>query len=81
MDGNQRLTIGLLLTFAAIIWLFLVSIWMPPLTIVAILIGIKIALPQSFYGRWLLYLEVTMASCTLGYGIYLVFRSRTTVSR
>ena len=80
MDRDQKFAAGLLLAFAGVIWLFFVAIWLPPLTTVAILIGLKIGLPDKFYGHWLPYVDVTMALCAMGYGVYLVLHRRHAIS-
>jgi hypothetical protein len=74
------LTTGFFLILAGIIWLFLVIIWMPPLSIVIIMIGHETGLPDSFYGQWLLWVDATMALCLMAYGVYLMLRCRHTIS-
>ena len=76
MDRGQKLAAGLLLISAGVIWLFSVAIWLPPLTLVAILIGLKMGLPDTYYGSWLLWVDVAMALTAMGYGGYLLFRRR-----
>jgi len=81
VDRDQKLVAGLLLIFAGVIWLFFVIIWLPPFTIVVMLIGHTIGFPNSFYGRWLWWLDVTMALCAMGYGVYLILGRRHAVSK
>ena len=76
MDRGQKLAAGLLLISAGMIWLFFVAIWLPPLTIVGILIGLKMGLPNTYYGSWLLWVDVAIAITAMGYGGYLLFRCR-----
>ncbi len=66
---------------AGVIWLFLVTIWLPPPSTVAILIGIKLGLPNTYYGSWLLWVDVAIALTAMGYGGYLLFRCRNAISR
>jgi hypothetical protein len=81
MDRGQKLAAGLLLIVAGVIWLFFVTMWLPPLTIVAILIGLKIGLSNAYYGSWLLWVDVAIALTAMGYGGYLLFRCRAAISR
>jgi hypothetical protein len=81
MDRGQKLAAGLLLIVAGVIWLFFVTMWLPPLTIVAILIGLKIGLSNAYYGSWLLWVDVAIALTVMGYGGYLLFRCRAAISR
>jgi len=81
MDRGKKLAEGVLLISAGVIWLFFVAIWLPPLTIVAILIGLKIGLPNTYYGSWLLLVDVAIALTVMGYGGYLLFRYRHAISR
>jgi hypothetical protein len=81
MDWGQKLVAGLLLISAGVIWLFLVIIWLPPLTIVAVLIGLKMGLSNTYYGSWLLFVDVAIALTAMGYGGYLLFRCRPAISR
>lgn len=80
MDRDKEIGVGLLLAFAGAIWLFLIIIWLPPLTIVAVLVGLKIGLHDTFYRRWLLYVDVAMALGAMGCGIYLTLRRRHALS-
>lgn len=73
------MAVGLLLIFGGAIWLLLVIIWLPPLTILAVLVGVKIGLPNNLYGHWLPYVDVIMALCAMGYGLYLA-RPRRAIS-
>jgi hypothetical protein len=81
MDRGQKLAAGVLLISAGVIWLFLVTIWLPPLSIVAILIGLKMGLPNTYYGSWLLWVDVAIALTAMGYGGYLLLRFRHAISR
>ncbi len=80
MDRGRKLAEGVLLISAGVIWLFLVAIWLPPLWIVAILIGIKMGLPNAYYGSWLVWVDVAIALSAMGYGGYLLFRYRHAIS-
>jgi|HubBroStandDraft_1064217.scaffolds.fasta_scaffold2658829_1 hypothetical protein len=81
MDRGQKLAAGLLLISAGVIWLLFVIIWLPPVTIVAILIGLKMGLPNTYYGIWLLWVDVAIALTAMAYGGYLLFRCRAAISR
>jgi hypothetical protein len=81
MDRGRKFAEGLLLISAGVIWLFLVAIWLPPLSIVATLIGIKMGLPNAYYGSWLVWVDVAIASTAMGYGGYLLFGFRNAISR
>jgi hypothetical protein len=52
-----------------------------PLTIVAIFIGLEIGLPRTYYGSWLLWVDVAIALTAMGYGGYLLLRCRAAISR
>ena len=76
MDRGRKLAEGLLLICAGVVWLFLVVIWLPPLATVAILIGLKMGLHNTYYGNWLLLPDVAVALTAVGCGGYLLFRFR-----
>ena len=80
MDRGKKLAEGFFLISAGVIWLFLVIIWLPPFMMVFVFIGIKIGLPNSFYGAWLLWVDVTMALCVIAYGVYRVLHFRHAIS-
>jgi len=80
MDRGRKLAEGILLVSAGAIWLLLVAIWLPPFTIVAILIGIKIGLPNAYYGSWLFLVDVAIALIAMGCGGYRLFRHRHAIS-
>ena len=81
MDRGQKLAAGLLLISAGVIWLFFVAIWLPPFTIAAIWIGLKMGLSNTYYGSWLLLVDVAIALTAMGYGGYLLLRCRAAISR
>jgi len=81
MDRGRKLAEGVLLISAGVIWLFLVAIWLPPLSMVAILIGSEIGLPSAYYGSWLVWVDVATALTALGYGGSMLFRYRRAISR
>lgn len=80
MDMGQKLAAGLLLISAGVIWLFFVVIWLPPLTMLTVLIGIKMGLSDTFYGKWLLLIDIVTALSVMGYGAYLLLRCRRIIS-
>jgi hypothetical protein len=81
VDRGHKLAEGLLLISAGVIWLLFVAIWLPPLTIAAMWIGLKMGLPITYFGRWLLLVDVVGALSAMGCGGYLLFRCRPAISR
>lgn len=81
MDRGRKLAEGLLLLATGVIWLFCVAIWLPPLTLVAVLIGIKMGLPDTYYASWLILADVAIALTAMVCGGYRLFRYRQAISR
>jgi len=80
VDRGRNLAEGFLLIATGVIWLFLVTIWLPPFSMFVVFIGFKTGLPEGFYGSWLLRVDVTMALCVIAYGIRRVLHFRHTIS-
>jgi hypothetical protein len=81
MDRGRKLAEGVLLTAAGVIWLFLVVIWLPPLSMLAILIGTEMGLPGTYYGSWLVLVDIAIALTVMGCGGYRLFRYLHAISR
>ncbi len=78
MTRDQNHALGVLLVIAGGIWFFFIVIWMPPLTMALIWLGIKIGFDSVFnsviFSRLLLYGEGVLALSAIGMGLYINLR-------
>jgi hypothetical protein len=74
MTNDQKHALGVLLLIVGTIWFFFCVIWMPPLTMAALWIVIKIGFEPDHLPKILFYSEGVLALCAIGLGLYINLR-------